>query len=127
MERKAEQLKSPSVQERRKRLNEGYAIHAAAQYILDSLGEPKDNPRYFQGLAYRISKSGETLTISHKDRSEPLYVATDHRGTGGIIEISQFNLTSQDSEIVQGYAQYLEEQNLQRNRDCEQGGFGIGD
>ena len=127
MERKAEQLKSPSVQERLQRLNEGYAIHAAAQYILVSLGEPKDNPRYFQGKAYRISKSGETLTISHKERSEPLYVATDHRETGGIISISQFNLTAEDKKIIQGHAQYLQEQSRKRSLQVERGGFELGD
>jgi hypothetical protein len=127
MSQLAEQLKSPAIQERLQRLAEGYAIHTAARYILERQGKQEGNSRYFQGKVYRISERGETLTISHKDRSEPLYVAKDYRKTGGILEISQFNLTETDKEIIHGYAKYLEEQqSLQRRRQVERGGFGLG-
>ena len=76
-----------------------------------------------------ISCGTGTLTISHKDRSEPLYIAADRREKGGIIEISQLNLTSQDREMVQGYTQYLkqQEQSNERCRQVERGGFELGD
>jgi hypothetical protein len=119
MKQLAEELESPDLQKRLLRLREGYAIHAAAQYILDSLGEKRDGSRYFQGKAYRIEQRGETLTISHKDRREPLYVATDHRGKGGIIEISQFSLTSQDKQAVLGCASQLEQQQKSKQRELE--------
>ena len=63
-----------------------------------------------QNLSSWQSDLGLTLTITHKERSEPLYIATDSRQTGGIIEISQFNLTDLDRETVIGCAEYLEEQ-----------------
>ena len=62
------------------------------------------------GKSYRIEQRGLTLTITHKEHSEPLYVATDSRKAGRIIEISQFNLTDRDKETVIGCAKYLEEQ-----------------
>ena len=129
MNQLAEKLESPPIQERLQRLEEGYAVHAAARSILDSKGIQEDNYRYFQGKFYRISQRGETLTISHKDREQPLYVATDSRGKGGIIEISQFNLTSQDREMVFGYVEYLkqQEQSNERRRQVERGGFELGD
>jgi hypothetical protein len=128
MKQLAEELESPDLQKRRERLREGYAIYGAARSILERQGKQEGNSRYFQGKVYRISSRGETLTISHKDRSEPLYVAKDYRKTGGIIEISQFNVTPEDKKIIQGYAQYLEEQQeLQKSREVERGGFGIGD
>ena len=120
MRQLAEELKSPPIRERLQRLNEGYALHAAAQYILDNLGKQKDNSRYFQGKVYCIEERGEMLTISHQDREQPLYVATDRRGTGGIIEISQFNLTPSDSEIIQGYAEYLQQQQVQNLQSSPQ-------
>ncbi len=103
-------LESSAIQERLQFLGVGYAVYEAAQSILARLGQSENDCRYFQGKSYRIEQRGLTLTITHKERSEPLYVATDSRKTGGIISISQFNLTERDKETVIGCAEYLEEQ-----------------
>ncbi len=103
-------LESNAIQKRLQFLRVGYAIYEAAQSILNHLGETENNCRCFQGKSYRIEQLGLKLTITHKERSEPLYIATDSRQTGGIIEISQFNLTDLDRERVIGCAEYLKEQ-----------------
>ncbi len=103
-------LESSAIEERLQFLGVGYAVYEAAQSILAHLGQTENDCRYLQGKSYRIEQRGLTLTITHKERSEPLYVATDHRKTGGIISISQFNLTDLDKETVIGCAEYLEEQ-----------------
>ncbi len=106
----ASRLESSAIQKRLQFLGVGYAVYEAAQSILAHLGKTENKCRYFQGKSYRIEQLGLKLTITRKERSEPLYVATDSRETGGIIEISQFNLSDQDIERVIGCAEYLEEQ-----------------
>jgi hypothetical protein len=122
----AELLNSPPIQERLQRIEQGYAIYALACYILDEQGTKSKEGRYVRGNVYRIEQRGETLTIFPKERSEPIYEATDRRSAGGIIEISQFNLTEQDRKIIQGYVRDLEEQNRKKSHQVERGGFGIG-
>jgi 2'-5' RNA ligase len=122
----AKLLNSPLIQERLQRIEQGYAIHEAACYILDKKGISSEEGRYFQGNSYRIEQRVETLIIFHKDRSEPIYEATDRRSAGGIIEISQFNLTEPDRKIIRGYVQDLEEQNRKKSHQVGRGGFGIG-
>jgi hypothetical protein len=102
----AELLNSLSIQERLQRLEQGYAIHQAACYILEKKGISSEEGRYFCGNVYRIEEQGETLTIFRSECPEPLYQATDK---GGILEISQFNLASSDKKIIQAYAQYLQQ------------------
>ncbi len=106
----ASRLESSAIEERLQFLGVGYAIYEAAQSILAHIGQPGNDCRYHIGKSYRIEQRGLTITITHKERSEPLYVATDSRKTGGIISISQFNLTDRDKETVIGCAEYLEEQ-----------------
>ncbi len=103
-------LESNAIQKRLQFLGVGYAVYEAAQSILAHQGQTENECRYFQGKSYRIEQRGLTLTITHKERYEPLYIATDSRQTGGIISISQFNLTDRDKEAVIGYAKYLEKQ-----------------
>ncbi len=122
MNQLAEELKSPFIQERIQRLKEGYAVYEQAQYILKILGEPKENPNYFQGKVYAISKQGKTLTITQKDSQESLFVATDKRESGGIIEISQFKFTPEDQKMIQDSALYLEKQlQAQQQKNRSQG------
>ena len=106
----ASRLESSAIEERLQFLGVGYAIYEAAQSILTHVGQPGNDCRYHIGKSYRIEQRGLTLTITHKERSEPLYVATDSRKAGGIISISHFNLTERDKETVIGCAEYLEEQ-----------------
>ena len=122
----ADLLNSPPIRERLQRIEQGYAIYALACYILDEQGTKSKEKRYVRGNVYRIEQRGETLTIFHKNRSEPIYEAIDRRSAGGIIEISQFNLTEQDRKIIQGYVQDLEEQNRNKSHQVKRGGFGIG-
>jgi conjugative relaxase-like TrwC/TraI family protein len=125
----AEEFSSPHIQQRLQFLEEAYAIHAAASFILARAGIESGSERYVRGESYRIEQRGKTLTIYHKDRFSPLYQATDRRKTGGIIEISQLNLTQEEREKIHGSARYLEQQEreLQQSRYCQRGGFEIGD
>jgi Relaxase/Mobilisation nuclease domain len=102
----AELLNSPPMIERLQRLEQGYPIHQAACYILDKKGIPSEEGRYFSGNVYRISQQGETLTIFRSECPEPLYQATSKEG---ILSINQFNLTSSERQVIQNYAQYLQQ------------------
>ena len=108
-------------------LEEAYAVYEAAQYILDCLGQQGDNYRYVQGNNYRISSRGARLSISHSGRSEAIYLANDYRETGGNLEINQLKMTAEEQEIILAYAQSLWEQNQERSRQVQRGGFEIGD
>jgi hypothetical protein len=118
-------LSSPSNLLRLERIQLVYAMYAAANDILKQKGIESGNERYYRGNSYRIEERDKTLTISHKDRSEPLYVATDSRETGGIIEVKQLNLTERDKEILLGYASQLNKQ-VQEKTQASRKGFGIG-
>ncbi len=107
-------------------LEEACAVHEAAQYILDCLGQQGNNYRYVQGNNYRISSRGAKLSISHLGRSEAIYLATDCRETGGNLEINQFKMTGEDKGIILAYAHSVREQNQERSRQVERGGLEIG-
>ncbi|ACK74122.1 conjugative relaxase domain protein (plasmid) [Gloeothece citriformis PCC 7424] len=119
----AEQLKSQTIKERIARIKEGYVLYGLAQTILDLKGKKLEDGKYFQGNIYRIQQRETTLTISHKDYDEPLFVATDNRANGGIIEVSQCNLTLLDKENIQSAAKYLEEQKTQSSQKNQSKGF----
>jgi hypothetical protein len=87
--------------------------------ILKREGIQSKDGRDFQGKRYHISERGDTLTIFPYDSQQPLYVATDRRNGGGIIEVSQFALTAEDRKIIEGYAEYLERQ--QKESDNKRG------
>lgn len=120
MQHLASQLESPDAQKQLGRIKEGYAIYEAAKSILSREGTQSHEGRVFQGKRYRILKRGDTLTIFSNDSPQPLYLATDQRKTGGIIEISQFDLTQEDKEIIQGYAKALEKQHKAENKPKKQ-------
>ncbi|WP_013325805.1 MobF family relaxase [Gloeothece verrucosa] len=109
----AEELESPLIRERIARITEEYTLYGAAKTILNKEGKRLGNGFYFFGNIYRIQQQETTLTIFHKDYNEPLFVATDNRANGGIIEVSQCNLTEEDKENIQGAAKYLEKQKTQ--------------
>jgi hypothetical protein len=106
MKELADFLNSPPIIERLQRLEQGYSIHQAARYILDSEGIQTGNDRYAIGNNYRISLVGETISIFHTDRSEPLYQATER---AGILALSHFNMTPFDKKVIEAYAQYLQQ------------------
>jgi hypothetical protein len=110
MQQLAAQMEAPELQKRLGRIQAGYAIHEAARLILKREGIQSKDGRDFQGKRYHISERGDTLTIFPYDSQQPLYVATDRRNGGGIIEVSQFALTAEDRKIIEGYAEYLERQ-----------------
>jgi conjugative relaxase-like TrwC/TraI family protein len=110
----ADFLNSPPIQKRLQDLELGYAIHEAASYILESKGTPTSEGRELIGNVYRISQSGDTLTIYHKKRPSPIYQATKREG---ILSLDQFDMSETDKQIIEGVAQYLQpkqEQKLER-------------
>ncbi len=80
--------------------------------------------RYYQSLSYRIEQQENKLTITHKNL-DVLMLATDCREKGGIIQVSQFNLTTEDKNIICNSARNLEQQiaRLQKSRQIERGGL----
>ncbi|GFE71721.1 MobF family relaxase [Chroococcus sp. FPU101] len=120
MQQLAEQLESPDVQKQLGRIKEGYAIYEAAKSILNREGTQSQEGRVFQGKRYRVEERGDTLRIFSNDSPHPLFLATDLRKAGGIIEISQFDLTQEDKEIIQGYAKALEKQHKAENKPKKQ-------
>jgi len=128
MQRLSKALETPQVQERLRQIQQGYALHSAAQSILKAIGTQENGCRYLQGKFYRIEERDSTLTIWHQRQSQPIYRGIERRERGGIIAITQKNFTKQDLEILLGYAHQLkqeQEQKLQRSRQRERG-FGIG-
>jgi hypothetical protein len=116
----AEDLKLPIISARLAQIKQGYAIYEEAQYILDEKGIIGESGRYFQGTNYRIEEREDTLIISHHEGNQPLFVAEDNRKAGGIVEVSQFNLTIEDQEIILCYAKSLLKQHEQVNQTKNQ-------
>lgn len=120
MNQLAEDLKLPPISARLAQIKQGYAIYDSAQYILKEQGEIGEEGRYFEGRIYRIEERKNTLSISRYNCDQPLFVAEDNRKAGGIVEVSQFNLTSEDQEIIQSYAKSLLKQHEQDNQTKNQ-------
>jgi hypothetical protein len=116
---------APQIQQRVERLNDVYTVYAAASYIVNQQGTESFKGRYYQGKSYRIEQQDKKVTITHKDRDEPLMLATDYRSRGGIIQVSQFNLTREDKNIIRDSARDLKQQidRLQKSRQIERGGL----
>jgi conjugative relaxase-like TrwC/TraI family protein len=110
----ADLLNSPPIKSRLQGLELGSTIHEAASYILERKGTPTSEGCELIGNVYRISQNKETLTIYHKERSEPIYQATMSEG---ILSLDQFDMSETDKQIIEGVAQYLQpkqEQKLER-------------
>jgi hypothetical protein len=116
---------APQIRARVERLNDVYTVYAAASYIVAQLGTESFKGRYYQGKSYRIEQQDKKVTITHRDRDEPLMQATDCRERGGIIQVSQFNLTDSDKNIIRDSARDLKQQidRLQKSRQIERGGL----
>ncbi|GFE71679.1 relaxase/mobilization nuclease domain-containing protein [Chroococcus sp. FPU101] len=120
MNQLAEDLKLPLISARLAQIKQGYAIYDSAQYILKGQGEIGEEGRYFEGRIYRIEERKNILSISRYDCDKPLFVAKDNRKAGGIVEVSQFNLTIEDQEIILCYAKSLLKQHEQVNQTKNQ-------
>ena len=120
-------LSSPTYQKRVELIQKGYDTYGAAQYILEHQGQttPEHQLRYFQGQTYRIEQKDTTITIFHKEQSEPLYTATDNREEGGIIHIHQFNLKDKDKKILLDYAQHLAAERQRQHQQERSRGFSL--
>ncbi|MGL5880396.1 MAG: MobF family relaxase, partial [Xenococcaceae cyanobacterium] len=101
---------TPQIRQRVERLNDVYTVYAAASYIVNQQGTESANGRYYQGKSYRIEQQDKKVTITHRDRDELLMQATDCRERGGIIQVSQFNLTREDKNIIRDSARDLKQQ-----------------
>ncbi|MFM2314483.1 MAG: hypothetical protein RLZZ04_3759 [Cyanobacteriota bacterium] len=114
----------PQIQQRVERLNDVYAVYAAASYIVTQQGTESANGRYYQGKSYRIEQQDNKLIITHKNR-DVLMLATDCRAMGGVIKASQFNLTDSDKNIIRDSARDLKQQidRLQKSRQIEREGL----
>ncbi|MEA5536867.1 MobF family relaxase [Crocosphaera sp. XPORK-15E] len=126
MQQKIEYWESPPIQEKLQQLKEKYRVYAQVKYILNTVGEPRNNPQYFQGKFYQISQQGDTLTVTNLDTQEPIFIATDKRGTGGIVEIKQLNLNEQDLTRLDGYVNYLRDNTIKQQQKTRSKGFSLG-
>ena len=108
----------PQIRARVERLNDVYALFAAASYIVNQQGTESDNGRYYQSLSYRIEQQGSEISITHKDR-DVLMSAMDNRKRGGIIQASQFNLRNEDKKIICESARRMQQQ-IERSHSSRQ-------
>ena len=115
---------TPQICARVERLNDVYAVYAAASYIVNQRGTESNNGRYYQGKSYRIEQQGSQISITHKDR-DVLMSAMDNRKRGGIIQASQFNLTREDKDIICNSARQVQKQieREQKSRQIDRGGW----
>jgi hypothetical protein len=122
----ADLLNSPPIIKRLQDLELGSTIHSSASYILERKGTPTFEGRELIGNVYRISQTGETLTIYHKKRPSPIYQATIREG---ILSLDQFDMSETDKQILEGVAQYLQptqESELHKSHQNKQRGLGLG-
>jgi hypothetical protein len=82
-------------------------IHKVAELILDLVGKSINNKRSVEGKNYRISQEEKTITITNKLSGELLYLSTDEREKGGIIEVKEFKLTEEDKKAISQAPRYL--------------------
>jgi hypothetical protein len=126
MNKLADLLNSPPIIKRLQDLELGSTIHSSASYILERKGTPTSEGRELIGNVYRISQTGETLTIYHKKRPEPIYQATIREK---ILSINQFDMSQSDKEIIENYAQALQQEQksqLHQNHQTKRSGLGLG-
>lgn len=109
---------APQINARVERLNDVYALFAAASYIVNQRGTSSSRGRCYQGTSYRIEQQDNQVIITHNDR-DLLMLATDCRERGGIIEASQFNLTREDKKLICDSARDLKQQ-IERSRSSRQ-------
>ncbi len=126
MQQKIEYWESPPIQEQLQQLKEKYRVYAQVKYILNTVGEPKNNPSYFQGKFYQIAQQGDTLTVTNLENQEPIFMAIDKRGTGGIVEIQQDNLSEQDRTRLDSTVNYLKNKISQQQQETRRKGFSLG-
>ncbi|MDV3002588.1 MAG: hypothetical protein N5P05_004243 (plasmid) [Chroococcopsis gigantea SAG 12.99] len=119
MQQFSEQLKSPEMQTRLRRIKLEHSIYKAATSILNMRGTLIQGGRYFQGARYRVLERENTLAIFRNDHQEPLFVATNKKDTGGIIEITRFALKENDIDIILESAKHLQEK--EKGRDNKRG------
>jgi hypothetical protein len=62
------------------------------------------------GRIYLIEERERTVRISRQNCDQLLYIATDNRETGGVIEVSHYNLTQEDREVLQAVVRSLQKQ-----------------
>ena len=115
---------APQVQQRVERLNDVYALFAAASLIVNQRGTSSSRGRCYQGKFYRIEQQDNQVIITHNDR-DLLMLATDCRARGGIIEASQFNLTREDKKLICDSARQVQQQieREQKSRQISRGGL----
>ncbi len=115
---------APQIGARVERLNDVYAVYAAASYIVNQRGTESSKGRYYQGKSYRIEQQGSEISITHKNR-DVLMSAMDNRKKGGIIQASQFNLTREDKKIICDSARQVQQQieREQKSRQISRGGL----
>ncbi|CCQ69886.1 hypothetical protein CWATWH0402_1156 [Crocosphaera watsonii WH 0402] len=126
MQQKIEYWESPPIQEQLQQLKEKYRVYGQVKYILNTVGEPRNNPRYFQGKFYQIVQQGDTLTVTNLENQEPIFMAAHNRGTGGIVEIQQDNLTEQDRTRLDSTVNYLKNKISKQQQETRRKGFSLG-
>ena len=115
---------APQISARVERLNDVFALFAAASYILNQRGIESNKGHYYQSLSYRIEQQGSQISITHVDRGV-LMSAMDNRKRGGIIQASQFNLRNEDKKIICNSARQVQQQieREQSRRQIDRGGL----
>ena len=115
---------APQIRARVERINDMSAVYDAASYIVKQRGTKSENGRYYQGKSYRIEQQNNQVIITHKDRDVLMY-AIDNRKKGGIIKVSQFNLTREDKEIICNSARQVRQQieREQKSHQIDRGGW----
>jgi len=117
-------FKAPQIRARVERINDMSALFDAASYIVKQRGTKSENGRYYQGKSYRIEQQDNQVIITHKDR-DVLMSAMDNRKKGGIIKVSQFNLTREDKDIICNSARQVKQQieREQKSHQIDRGGW----
>lgn len=117
-------FKAPQIESRVEQINDLSAVYDAASYIVNKRGTHSEQGHCYQGKSYRIEQQDNQVIISHKDR-DVLMSATDYRRKGGIIKVSQFNLTREDKDIICNSARQVKQEieHERSSRQIDRGGW----
>ncbi|UJB73449.1 AAA family ATPase (plasmid) [Acaryochloris sp. 'Moss Beach'] len=110
MREKVVQLQKPAVQERLQQLKLAYGLYTNCVKILDRLGVEEDGVRSFQGQRYRFEFEGQRLRLFRNDVEQPIFQTVDMRKSGGILEVQQLDVRSDDYRQINAGMRSVEQQ-----------------
>lgn len=104
------QLREPDVQERLQQQQLAYGLYANCVKVLDRFGVEEEGMRVFQGQHYRFESEGQHLRLFRQGQKQPIFQTMDMRQSGGILEVQQLDVRSDDYQQIGSSVRLFERQ-----------------